>query len=232
MNKFTIFSIILAICVITAVVDLAVRDYFDVDEQAASSQTSVLQAEEQENFAGKKSPEIPKAEERPQAQQEPQQEPAANAAFVAPAVPQTPSSPSAVTQSLINEAGFNVQLLEEHFDGKVFQLLDITKHPVNNINFYTLSQGAIKIASITEIELSDEIRALQLYILLQNKTKPYIDLSLNETNAYGDRSFYINHAKKPDEAFLTVKIGKRLYAFAYLKTHHPTLKNLIQLLSF
>lgn len=221
MNKFTIFSIILAVCIITVVVDLAVRDYFDVDKQAASSQTSVLQPEEPFGSAEKETPQIPEVESRQELQQEPVTD-------IAPLIPQAPST---ITQSLINEAGFNVQLSEEHFDGRIFQLLDITKHPVNDINFYMLSQDAVKIASITEIELSDEIRALQLYILLQNKTKPYIDLSLNETNAYGDRSFYINHAKKPDEAFLAVKIGKRLYAFAYLKTHHPTLKNLIQLLT-
>ncbi len=96
---------------------------------------------------------------------------------------------------------------------------------------YQVFSNDSPLVSITEIALKDEIRALQLYILLQNKTKTYIDLTLNETNAYGDRSFYVNHAKKPDEAFLTVKIGKNLYSFAYVKVYHPQVKKLIEILN-
>ena len=144
----------------------------------------------------------------------------------------TPPPPSAVvTDEKVKQAGFSGQFTEKHFNGKVFQLLDITKIPVEAIGFYDLSQDGATVVSITEIALKDEIRALQLYTLLQNKTKTYIDLSLNETNGYGDRSFYINHAKKSDEAFLTVKIGKRIYAFAYTKFYHPQIKKLIQLLN-
>ncbi|MEK9132594.1 MAG: hypothetical protein AAB606_02720, partial [Patescibacteria group bacterium] len=40
MNKFTIFTIILAVSVVTVTVDLAVRDYF-----GAGSQASVLSAQ-------------------------------------------------------------------------------------------------------------------------------------------------------------------------------------------
>lgn len=144
----------------------------------------------------------------------------------------TPPPPSAVvTDEKVKQAGFTGQFSEKHFNGKVFQLLDITKIPVDAIGFYDISQDGATVVSITEIALKDEIRALQLYTLLQNKTKTYIDLSLNETNAYGDRSFYINHTKKPDEAFLTVKVGKMIYSFAYVKFYHPEIKKLIQLLT-
>lgn len=223
MSKFTIFTIILSISVITVVADLAVRDYFKADE----TQTSVLD----EDFS----------EEPPEAppEVEPTPEPPPPATPIQPPVrtsPAPPTStelppPSSIDQQKITAAGFSATLSEAAFDGKIFQLLDITQTPVDAINFYQLGASGTPVASIAEIVLRDEIRALSLYSLLQNKTKPYIDLSLNETNAYGDRSFYVNHAKKPDEAFLVVKIGHSLYAFAYVKTYHPQLKELIELLT-
>ena len=147
--------------------------------------------------------------------------------------PQTQAPPVILTPALFNQAGFTTEAKEVHFNGKVFQLLDITKIAVSGITMFELSDGADSskvVLSFTEIDLPDEIRALQLYMLLQNKTKPYIDLSLNETNAYGDRSFYVNHSKKPDEAFLVVKMNKMIYAFAYVKAYHPQIKKIIQLL--
>lgn len=215
MNKLTIFTMILAACVITVTMDLAARDYFD----GQVSQTSVISSTDEPKVV------IPTEPPNKIITTEPVQP----IVEITPVVT-VPISLSTVTAEIVKQAGFDGDFKEEHFNGKVFQLLDITKNPVDGISFYEVSQDSVTIASITEIELKDEIRALQLYVLLQNKTKPYIDLSLNETNAYGDRSFYINHGKKPDEAFLTVKIGRRLYAFAYVKTYHPQIKRLIQLL--
>ncbi len=226
MNKFTIFTVILAVSVITVTVDLGLRDYFDKNSEA-----SVLDSggtEEVENEQAPSAPEPPEVviEAEPQPQQPPpppiQEQ---------PPVYTPPPPASSVTQSKIAQADFTGRLAEKYFNGRVFQLLDVTKNPVDAISFYEIMEGASSIASITEIVLRDEIRALQLYVLLQNKTKPYIDLSINETNAYGDRSFYINHAKKTDEAFLTVKIRNRIYAFAYVKAYHSSIKKLIELLN-
>ena len=233
MNKFTIFTIILSVSVIIVIADLALRDYF-----SQNSQTSVINeeispviadTEDQHKSAADKISVAPDIESAA-----PAVAPASVASVSSASVSSAPASvvpASSVTPAIISEAGFNGTFVEQQFNGKVFQLLDITKIPVDGISFYEISQDGVSIASITEIMLRDEIRALQLYVLLQNKTKPYIDLSLNETNAYGDRSFYVNHAKKPEEAFLTVKIGSRIYAFAYVKYFHPQLKKLVKILS-
>ncbi len=224
MNKFTIFTVILAVSVITVTVDLGLRDYF-----SKNSEASVFGADE----------EWQEPVEEPQPEFQPEEvviapDPAPPASIPEPVfVPPPPAS--SITQTKIAEAGFTGPLTEKHFNGRVFQLLDITKNPVDAISFYEVMQDStleagVPVVSVVEIVLPDEIRALQLYVLLQNKTKPYIDLTLNETNAYGDRSFYINHAKKLDEAFLTVKIQNRIYAFAYVKLYHPQVKKLIELL--
>lgn len=221
MNKFAIISAVLVFSVVTVMGDFVIRDY--VGRQA---ETSVITADN--------------GQQTGQNQQIPD-----NITNVPAPTPQTPqafpvdstdtqvaATPAGkITEALISQAGFTGVLTEKHFDGKVFQLLDITKTPVSSIGYFEETVNGAPVTSVTEIILPDEIRALQMYVLLQNKTKTYIDLSLNETNAYGDRSFYINHAKKPDEAFLTVKIGKTIYCFAYVKSYHPQIKQLISLLT-
>jgi len=209
---------VLVIAVVTVITDLSLRKYLDPD----NSQTSVISAVPKDvtdvTQLPKDSNLVPPA--------------IASSAPIEVVVPLepvivTPPEPSILTKELILSSALGEDVSDKHFDGKVFQLLDITSTPVADVNSYEMSVEKIPVASITEITLADEIRAMQLYLLLQNKTKPFIDLSLNETNTYGARSFYINHAKKTDEAFLTVQIGKRLYNFAYLKIYHNEVKNLL-----
>lgn len=232
MNKFTIFTIILAISVITVTSDLVVRDYLRGEGLNSvltlNKEVSPVIASDDEVVTDAESQESPPAKEI--AREEPTE-----VSTSTPAIPsqpveiRTPPQPT-ITQQVIAAGGFTGTLTEKHFDGRLYQLLDLSKFAVESVALYELQENGLPAASITEIALKDEIRALQLYSLLQNKTKTYIDLSLNETNAYGDRSFYINHAKKKDEAFLTVKIGSRIYGFAYVKFFHPEIKKLISIL--
>ncbi|MBI2453635.1 hypothetical protein HYV58_00470 [Candidatus Peregrinibacteria bacterium] len=244
MSKFTIFSIILSVSVITVTADLVVRDYFG--EGVVSGGASVLGPAEgnkevplASNAASQKSAapgaavqnadtSLVQEKENPKPSAEESEVKIVN---IPSPKPVSPPSVPAVTEERVRQAGFTGKFGEKLFNGKVYQLIDISAVPVESIGFYEVSQDIDTVASITEITLRDEIRALQLYTLLQNKTKTYIDLSLNETNAYGERSFYINHAKKTQEAFLTVKIGKKIYAFAYVKFYHPELKKFITLLN-
>lgn len=219
MSRFTIFTIILAVSVVTVMADLVIREYYDdfggvsvlrKNADAETAQTPSSQPDAPVVTAP--SPATPKFDP-------------------VPLLPTEPAPALKVTSELLLQAGFTGEVKEEHFEGKIYRLLDITKIAVSSIGFHEIRASGMSIASVAEVILPDEIRALQMYVLLQNKTKPYIDLSLNETNAYGERSFYINHAKKPDEAFLTVKIGRRIYAIAYVKLYHPQVKELIKLLS-
>lgn len=238
MNKFTIFSVILAVCLVTVTLDLAVRDFLVKTGQASvfGSEVSPVLGEETD------APTLPGDEKSGLLSSEKSSVKSPVSSEGTPEVTVTPPPAtlpeiappkSFITGKIITQSGFggSAVLTEKHFEGKVFQLLDITKIPVDAINFHEVAIDGVAVTSVTEIVLRDEMRALQLYILLQNKTKPYIDLKLNETNAYGDRSFYINHEKKPDEAFLVVKIGQRIYTFAYVKTYHPQMKALIALLT-
>lgn len=234
MNKFIIFTIILSVSVITVTADLVVRDYYNEGEGEAS----VISIDGSPDSASGAAEDVPETapETENQESSPPEsviaQDPAPADPAPVPSEPYVPPpSSSNITEDKIRQAGFtSVIFNEEQFQGKVFQLLDITQFAVEAISFYELKAEDSPIASITEIALRDEIRAIQLYTLLQNKTKTYIDLTLNETNSFGDRSFYINHAKKPGEAFIAVRIGRTIYAFAYVKVYHPEIKKLITLL--
>ena len=236
MSKFTIFTIILSISAITIMADLIMRDYAAKDVQTSivtsdSEPAAPIAAASAVNVPTSSAPvTITPAPTAPA-----QTAPVAVTPPPAPVVPTPPvaiaASRPTVTGTIIQQAGFLGDFQEQPFSGKLYELLDITKTPIESVGFYQITDNGVTIASVTEIALRDEIRALQMYSLLQNKTKPYIDLTLNETNAYGDHSFYVNHAKKPDEAFLTVKIGRMIYGFAYVKSYHPQLKKLISLLS-
>ncbi|PIQ77113.1 hypothetical protein COV82_06330 [Candidatus Peregrinibacteria bacterium CG11_big_fil_rev_8_21_14_0_20_46_8] len=200
------------------IADLSVREYLGAED--TGGQTNVLATEAPETETTDPDP-------ADTTEAEPVTEPEE---VIQPKVVVAPE-PSPLTPELILQAGIGEKVEEELFEGKIYKLLDITATPISDATYYEMSVENIAVASISEVVLQDEIRALQLYMLLQNKTKTFIDLTLNETNAYGDRSFYINHAKKPDEAFLTVKIKNRLYSIAYLKLYHSEVKKMIELLS-
>ena len=253
MNKFTIFTIIFSISVITVTADLVMRDYYGKNGEASiitSDPVPVISAampnqpastSDAQNMASVQtqpvatvptvsSSAVPSSAPNPAPTPIAPISAATSTPATAPVVAITAPGPT-VTGALVQNAGFLGDFQEQPFSGKLYELLDITKTPIESVGFYQIADNGVTVASVTEIALRDEIRALQLYSLLQNKTKPYIDLSLNETNAYGDHSFYINHAKKQDEAFLTVKIGRMIYGFAYVKSYHQQIKKLIQLLS-
>lgn len=130
---------------------------------------------------------------------------------------------------LLQQVGF-AEVGQKIFLGKIFDLFDISRQSFSSVVSYEMKEKAGVIGVATEIEMKDEISAQELYKLIQNKSKVYIDLLVNETNQFGDRSFYINHRKKVDEAFLAVRMKNRIYAFAYLKDYHPRIKTLINLL--
>lgn len=229
MNRFTIFTIILSISVVTVIADVAIHDYFSkrglANILSASEVSPVFSDEPQKSEADPGDDDIQSNNSQENQQKVVVSQPP-------PVTPQfaVPVNPL-ITEPTLRAAGFTGPFRESRFSGKLFQLLDISKSRLESVGQYEVTENNVPAVSVIEMTCPDEIACLELYSLLQNKTKPYIDLSLNETNAYGQRSFYINHSKKKDEAFLVVKIGRRLYGFAYVKFYHPEVKKLIQSLT-
>ena len=70
----------------------------------------------------------------------------------------------------------------------------------------------------------------EVYEVLKIRGTEGLDIEINETNDYADESFYMNDMRRPDVAFLTVRVGAILYGFSYPKDYHPQISNLVQLL--
>jgi hypothetical protein len=70
----------------------------------------------------------------------------------------------------------------------------------------------------------------EVYQVLKMRGAEGLDIELNETNEYGDGSFYMNDARRSSTAFLTVRFGELIYGFSYPKEYHSQIKNLIALI--
>ena len=166
MNKFTIFTIILAVSVITVTVDLVLRDYFGKEEQTSILREESIPAQDTDYTTSESEPSA--APENVKIERE----------SVAPA-PETvpisseiiPQPKSLINEKLIKDAGFIGDLKEQQFSGRVFQLLDITKNPVESVNMYQVFSNDSPLVSITEIALKDEIRAFNYIFSCKTRRK-------------------------------------------------------------
>ncbi|MEK7529034.1 MAG: hypothetical protein AAB592_04670, partial [Patescibacteria group bacterium] len=143
----------------------------------------------------------------------------------------TSSADAILSSDILGRSGFET-VIPVLFDGKVFQLFDVSSIAKKSASYFQANDSQDKPTGVfLETSFEDEISAQQFYEFLKNKTRVYLDLSVNESNSFGSRSFYVNHVKKPNEAFLVVREGKYVYAYAYQKAYHSRIKTLISLLS-
>lgn len=235
MSKFTFFTILFSLTIIVIVGQLVLRDALFPKEyqtevlQEASTETVDISTYESEDGIPILSKEEPtdvidiEFDIPPLPHEEPLEEP--------PEIfGKNPITQSAfLNKNLLQRVGFS-EITVKAFRGKIFDLFDISKQRFSSVLSFEVKENNSIIATVTEIEMPDEISAQELYRLIQNKSKVYIDLFVNETNTYGDRSFYVNHQRKPDEAFLIVRMRNYLYTLAYFRDYHSRIKTLISFL--
>lgn len=235
MQKFTIFTVFTAIIVLSLVFEISSGETQGDDFAANVARENFGEREFKKSFGQEERalPEEPPVEEKaPESEPEPEKAPATKPD------PEKSSEPSSekpyhsdkLTQTIRQiSAVFSYE--PEQFGGKVFQLIEITDLPLEGaVQGNWQNQGVIE-AVVYEMPAADEVMAAEVYQLIRKKTALYPDISVNETNKYGDGSLYINHARKPNEAFLVVRVKKTVYAFAYGKTFHDNIEKLITLLT-
>ena len=143
----------------------------------------------------------------------------------------TPTETPLVTFSLLLKAGFSqVTLQRDEFQGKLFSLLELQ----NFLALPVLQQNMLKdgktIATFYELRNKSMLLAPEIYNRLKENFSALSQIKINETNGYGESSFYVNDPAQPTVAFLVVKKGTSVYALAYKKDYHLLIKKLIQLL--
>ena len=132
----------------------------------------------------------------------------------------------------LNKIGFsNSKIVKGAFDGKIFDRIDVSTLNFLDISRYDIVQnGVVKMGSLYTLPVNSGELAKEIYGLLKDRSSAEIGVIVNETNSYGESSFYDNFFEFPERAFLVVKKGRNVYALTYLKELHPRVQMLLQLL--
>lgn len=133
-----------------------------------------------------------------------------------------------ITISQVYEAGFKEATFPIiPFDGMVFNEIDMRNY-VNESNLeYQIIENGETSAFLTEFNLLNQRIAQEVYEILRGKVEAQNEFTINETNQYGNASFFANNSTQTNHVFLVVKQGTRLYTCHYPAKNHNKIKNLI-----
>lgn len=225
MTKFTLFTLFLATTIVVIVAELLVNDYIRTPDLRHQLAANVFQTSQQS------APSVPVVPDSAPTAPTP-----TSATPGTPAVPlnaATAQNAPSITFSLINESGFKDATLQRvPFNGVLFESIDLRDFksvPVLQQNL--LENNKKSVASFYEFNANSRLLANEIYDLLKGKSGKLMGASINETNSFGDRSFFVNFPDRKEQAFLIVKLGDRVYALSYVKGIHASIVMLFKLLS-
>lgn len=136
-----------------------------------------------------------------------------------------------ITNDNVISAGFAGAYLEpESFDGFLFKTVSIGDLYGLKVDKYSITNGQTNYAKVYVIIPQDVSTTGEIYSVLKVRAAQGLETDINETNQFGDASFFMNDSRRQQIAFLTVKVGSYIYAFSYQKEYHPQVKNLAEML--
>ncbi len=212
MNKLTIFFICATVLVIGVTGTLLGYRYFERHGEEPTVEEQIQ-------------PEIkPKVEEPTQPEEEPAQPEEAETDNPLIAVL------AGIDQQMIIEAGFqNGTVSIEQFDGLIFNDYDISEYQDDEHIRYIVKEGIEDAGIINELIYPSQDIAYGVYEQLKAKmTSEESPFTINETNQYGEASFFANNSTETNSVFLVVKFNERLYTLHYPAKNHNKMKNLLQ----
>lgn len=204
MNKFTIFTLFLSSIIVMIVAEIMVNEYLHAPIDGSAN--------------------VFQAQQAPASQQAAPQKAGATQASTA--------SSGSLTPAVLQKAGLqNYSLQSVPYAGKLLDL--VAFKDLNFIPSYeshlTKNQVA-RVASFYEFNPGSAQSAKEFYDLVKQKCAAEIGVILNETNGFGEGSFYVNYFEYPDKVFLVFRKGTKIFAFTYSKEIHGEMTKLIGLL--
>lgn len=204
MSKFSIFTIFLSTTILVIVAELLVNHYLKYPQ---------LQKELAANVAGQQS-------EMTQQQAVPSN-----------STQQVKKSAETLTTEVVKSAGFSdAELAIVPFKGILFESLDLRDFQSVPVFQYALTQDNRSLALFNEFRADSHLMSQEVYGYLKERFSQVIGAVVNETNQFGENSFYINFLEKPNQAFLVVKLQNNVYALTYQKEYHKLIKQLLLLI--
>lgn len=134
-----------------------------------------------------------------------------------------------ISFGLIGLSGFqNVTLQRVPFNGILFERVDLREfQSVEVVHQNLLQDNKEKIAMMYEFHGDSDLLANEIFGYIKDKAQSGLNVGINETDDYGDGSFYVNYTDVPDRAFLVVKIRESVYALTYEKRLHSFIESLL-----
>jgi len=228
MHKFTIFTILLSVCVVLIVADLVLHDYWGED---FASQDAITEQTSPDETVPDETPVSPGASTDLTTPTDPEfygdEEDNPTTSTTEP-----PEVQPTLTQALTADLGLTEPILEtESYTGLIYGFWDLSAS-LNGATVlrHKLFDGTTFLGSIYEIRGTTDVDLFSLYEALRTLANTSDTGTINENNAYGEASFYFNHSVKTNTVFLTVRTQNAVYAFEYAPSAHVQMKKLISLL--
>lgn len=133
----------------------------------------------------------------------------------------------------LKSAGFiSAYLEEETHDGSLYKTIYTDDLYDVSVKKFIIKSDETMFAKVYILSTGPSSSISEVYKVLKIRGAEGLELEINETNQYGDGSFFINDSRRPNTAFLTFKLGNLIYGFSYPKEYHSQIKNLVKLLEW
>lgn len=131
----------------------------------------------------------------------------------------------------IKSAGFSDSYIEpENDDGFLFKTIYTADLQGVKTQKAVIRNSNTLFAKAYLITVSGNSGISSVYDVLKIRSSEGLDSEINEVNAYGNGSFFMNDTRRQHTAFLVVKFPEIIYAFSYPKEYHQQIVNLLTLI--
>jgi len=128
---------------------------------------------------------------------------------------------------IVNSGLIGGYLVDEDSDGMLYKSIPMTDLVGINVKKYAVTNGSTTFAKIYAIVPDNGMQTSEVYEVLKMRASENAQSTINETNQFGSASFYMNDSRRDSVAFLTVRIGSKIFGFTYPKQYHPQIRNLV-----
>jgi hypothetical protein len=136
-----------------------------------------------------------------------------------------------IREDQVVNAGFvGAYLVEEDHDGYLYKTINIGDLYGVDVAKHAITNGTTTYVKVYSISTEDLNQIDNVYNVLKVRAAEGTQSEVNSTNEFGSSSFYMNDARRESVAFLTSRVGSRIYGFSYPKQYHPQIRSLISIL--
>lgn len=204
MNKFTLFTLFLSSIIVVIVAEIMVNEYLRTPYSLEAA-ANIFQAQQTVQSTGTGTTQAKQA---------------------------VAVSSGSLSPALLQKAGFqNYTFQSVPYAGKLLDRIAFADlNFIPTFESHLMKNQVARVASFYEFNPGSLQSAKEVYDLIKQKCTGEIGVILNETNSFGEASFYVNYFEFPEKVFLVFRKGTKVFAFTYNKELHSSAGTLAGLL--